>query len=198
MSGPVSSTAGVSARDRVFALVHASDDGLVLGMVKLAPGPVVYRRRNGVWARDRALSVQMRARRRRPLLREIRRRDLIAAEVSRWDEEEARRAAAASGMYGEESERSSSSTRLAALGARRIARAVRADELEAQEEVLLSEVMAERRRSAALMVSPIMASAARLTGESQRAAEGVRLQRARESRVRVSELASAVRSGCRW
>ncbi|WP_162904493.1 hypothetical protein [Gordonia rubripertincta] len=189
-------TAGVDPRDRVFALVDRLDEGLVIGMVKMAPGPVVFRRRGGVWVKDRALLANLRARsRRRPLLRELTRRDLIASEVARWDGEEVRRAAAASGLYGEATTHPDASTRAAT--ARRIARAARGDDPAAREEQLLAGILDERRRSAELMSAPIMASAGRLTGDMQREVQAARLRELRASRVRMGALVAAVRAGGR-
>ncbi|MGW8814090.1 hypothetical protein [Gordonia terrae] len=165
----------------------------MIGMVKLAPGPVMYRRRNGVWAKDRALSVQMRARRGRPLLREIRRRDMIGVEVSRWDGEEVRRQAAASKLYNEPLvNRPSAPTRAAVITARRAARAARRESVEAREDALIAEILAERKRSADLMTSALTASAARLTGASQRAANAAAAQRSRESAARMTALCDEV------
>nr|WP_279404598.1 hypothetical protein [Gordonia rubripertincta]MDG6779579.1 hypothetical protein [Gordonia rubripertincta] len=174
------------------------DESLVVGMVKMSPGPVVFRRRGGVWVQDRALLANLRARsRRRPLLRELTRRDLISSEVARWDAEETRRAAAKSGMYGEVAARPAVPSRAAVTNARRVARAVRGDDVVAREDALLAELLDERRRSAELTAAPVLASAARLTGEMQREVGVARLRELRASRERMGALVAAVRAGGR-
>ncbi|GAC00522.1 hypothetical protein GONAM_16_00210 [Gordonia namibiensis NBRC 108229] len=191
-------SAGVDPRDRVFALVGRLDESLVVGMVKMAPGPTVYRRRGGVWVQDRALLATLRARsRRRPLLRELTRRDLISSEVARWDAEETRRAAAKSGMYGEVAARPAVPSRAAVTNARRVARAARGDDPAAREDALLAELLDERRRSAEVMGAPVMASAARPTGDRQREVTAARLRELRASRERMGALVAAVRAGGR-
>ncbi len=200
MSGPAPTSAGVGPRDRVFALVNASDESLVIGMVKVEPGPVIYRRRGGVWTLDRALRAQLGARsrsRRRPVLRELTVRSMIAQEVARWDAEEVRRQAAASGLCDEPVERARPSvpSRAAVLGARRIARATRRDVVAAREAELIEEILAERRRSREL--TPIMASASKMTGEMQRAAILEEMRRSRASMDRMSAVHAELRAGVR-
>ncbi|MFC8314909.1 hypothetical protein ACFUEJ_14950 [Gordonia sp. NPDC057258] len=178
------------------------DEGLVVGMAKVEPGPVVYRRRGGVWTLDRALRAQLGARsrsRRRPVLRELTVRAMIAQEVQRWDAEEVRRAAAASGLYDEPAvrPRPNAPTRAAVTNARRIARAARRDFVEARESELLAEVMAERRRSADLMKSPMVASASKMTSATQRAAILEEMRRSRESMERMSAVHAELRAGVR-
>ncbi|WP_431840799.1 hypothetical protein [Gordonia hongkongensis] len=198
MTTTAATSVGVEARDRIFALVHPADDGLVLGLVKMSPGPVTFRRRGGVWVRDRALAVQLNTRSgRRPRLRELRRRDLISSEVRRWDDEEVRRAAAASKMYDEPAKplRTDVPSRAAVIGARRIARAARRDVVAAREAELIEEILAERRRSREL--TPIMASASKMTGESQREAIVEEMRRSRATLDRMSAVHAELRAGVR-
>lgn len=202
MTTTAATTVGVEARDRIFALVDRLDESRVVGMVRIAPGPTVYRRRNGVWQLDRALRAQMGARsrsRRRPVVRELTVRAMIAQEVARWDEEETRRQAAASGLYDEPAERPRPAvpSSAAVTNARRIARAARRDVVEARESELFAEVMAERRRSADLMKSPMVASATRMTGEMQRAAILEGMRRSRASMDRMSAVHAELRAGVR-
>ena len=194
-------SAGVGERDRVFALVSPLDNGLVVGLVKASPGPVLFRRRGGTWVRDRALAVQLgaRSRSRRPVVRELTVRAMIAQEVQRWDEEEARRAAAASGLYAESAERPrpSAPSKNAVRAARWSARAARRDVVAARQDELLAEILAERRRAADLMKSPMVASAARLTGATQRAAILEEMRRSRASMDRLSAVHAELRAGVR-
>ncbi|WP_431839188.1 hypothetical protein [Gordonia hongkongensis] len=102
-------------------------------------------------------------------------------------------------MYDEPAERPrpTTPTRAAVMNARRIARATRRDVVAAREDELLAEILAERRRAADLMKAPLMASAARLTGETQRAAILEEMQRSRASLDRMSAVHAELRAGVR-
>lgn len=157
-------SADVGARDRVFAEV-GSDLGTAVALIKMSPGPVIWRRSGGVWLRDDMLAKRIEAGAVR--LREVRRRSDIADEVSRWDQHEVDTAAKSTGRYGD-AERGE----VVDLTARRIERAkagghrsMVSDDVSV---LVAADILAERARSAKAITASAVAAAVPRRGPSRR------------------------------
>lgn len=190
-------SADVGARDRVFAEV-GSDLGTAVALVKMSPGPVIWRRSGGVWLRDDMLAKRIEAGAVR--LREVRRRSDIADEVRRWDQHEVDVAAKSTGRYG-----SNERGEVVDLTARRIERAksggLRSMSSEDVTVLIAADVLAERARSAkAITASAVPAGVPRRVPSRREKVERFAQRRAARRRVleadaRREALVAGVRQG---